>query len=556
MPHYLQTAPVGNTLLATGLLAGRARQPAGQPARCGRGGLQRRRRPGSGDGRVRPQLRGLAAERRQRRFPQTPIEIPLAPAGRPPAEPRGFGRSPCWPATSIGSGRPDLAVVNNLSSNVAILLDFDGTSFASEQYVTVGTLPNAIASGDLDGDGDLDLVVTNECDNTVSILRNDGQGVSRPTPPRRRWATIRSASPPATSTRTAAWTWPWPITGRTRKAATWATCACCWPTAAAGSFRTRRCAVGFGPAALVAADLDGDGHLDLAVANFLSDNVTVCRGSGDGTFTAAATLPGGSGPMDIDAADLEGDGDLDLLVTNGKSKKVGILRNRLSQGVFEFEPAESFGAANFPGASQISLAVGDLDGNGTVDLALANSQENSVAVHLNTLVGGTHRVALTGTETVTGLDFGLQPLDTTLKVASLTATRTRLRGPVQPGPGGQRAEPVRPGRRAGAGGCDGRRAPRSGPVRGSLVVDPGLRQGDLHQDGRRAGAGHVHGHAGQRRQRLPRYGRQSAGRQRRWDRGRQLHGHVRGAVAGGRERHGQPAGFRPRLRPAGESAGQ
>ncbi|MCY2987972.1 MAG: S8 family serine peptidase, partial [Planctomycetota bacterium] len=422
VPNYLQVAPLGNaftkhsySLATTGNLLGSPQDVALADF--------------NGDG-----AKDLATAMDDRNsialllndgsggFPQTPVEIPLAPAGRPPAEPRGFGPIALLAADFNRDGRPDLAVVNNTSSNVTILLDFNGISFASETYVPVGILPNAISSGDLDGDGDLDVVVTNEFGNSVSILRNDGQGHFTPD----------AATPGVGNHPFGIDTGDFNHDGRLDLVvADFGT----HPSGgdlgdvrvllanASGGFTSHvACPVGFGPATLVAKDLDGDGNLDLAVANFLSDNVTVCRGRGDGTFTVVATLPGGSGPMDIKAADLEGDGDLDLLVTNGKSQKVGILRSRVSQGAFEFEPAESFGVANIPGASQISLAVGDLDGNGTVDLALANSQDNSVAVHLNTLVGGAYRVALTGTETVTGLDFGLQPLDTTFKISSFQAT--------------------------------------------------------------------------------------------------------------------------------------
>ncbi len=110
------------------------------------------------------------------------IEIPLAPASRPTSSPRGVGPVALLAGDFNGVGGLDLAVVNSFSFNVAILLDFDGQHFASENYVNVGVLPNSIASGYLDDDNDLDLIVTNDLANAsgtvknVSILRNNGQG--------------------------------------------------------------------------------------------------------------------------------------------------------------------------------------------------------------------------------------------------------------------------------------------------------------------------------------------------------------------------------------------
>ncbi|MCY2991008.1 MAG: S8 family serine peptidase [Planctomycetota bacterium] len=408
VPHYQQLSPVGNHFEKQVYSLAAPGSQLGSPQDVAVGDFNR---DGAGDLAVAVFDRNavsLLLNDRNGAFPQPPLEISLAPSGRPTTAPRGVGPIAILAGDFNGQGGADLAVVNNLSSNVTILLDFDGSHFASETYVTVGTLPNSVAGADLDGDGNLDLVVTNEWNNTVSILRNDGQG--------RFTADIAA---PATGNR------PFGVAsgdfnedgrldlvvadfgmypqggdlGNVRVLL----------AGSNGAFQSQvACSVGFGPSAIVARDLNGDGHLDLAVANFLSDNVTVCRGLGNGTFQAVATLSGGSGPMDLDAADIDGDGDLDLLVTSGKSQKVGILRNRLSQGIFEFAPAESFGVANFLGASQISLATGDLDHNGTTDLAIANSTDNSVAVHLNRLLGGAQRLGLTGVETVTGVDFGFR----------------------------------------------------------------------------------------------------------------------------------------------------
>ena len=57
-----------------------------------------------------------------------------------------------------------------------------------------------------------------------------------------------------------------------------------------------------------------------------------------------------------------------------------------------------------------SAATNDLDGNGTIDVAVANGEASNISVMTNTVVAGAQRVDLTGTETVTGLNFGIELL--------------------------------------------------------------------------------------------------------------------------------------------------
>jgi hypothetical protein len=122
----------------------------------------------------------------------------------------------------------------------------------------------------------------------------------------------------------------------------------CRPPAGAGA------QVGAGPMSLISRDLNGDQKLDLAFANFLTDNISVCLGSGNGDFTLSTVLPGGSGPTDLVAVDIDGDSDADLLVTNGKSRKSASSATDSAKGT-RFEPAESFGAATFLGVTRIAL---------------------------------------------------------------------------------------------------------------------------------------------------------------------------------------------------------
>jgi hypothetical protein len=110
-----------------------------------------------------------------------------------------------------------------------------------------------------------------------------------------------------------------------------------------------------------------------------------------------------------------------------------------------------------------------------VDLVLANSVDNHVAVHLNSLVGGAYRVALTGTETVTGLDFGLEPLDVSLKVTSFAATRTGFVARLNRDLAANVLNLYDQGGALGPADATVVGAV-TGPVRGSLVIDPELRK--------------------------------------------------------------------------------
>ena len=88
-------------------------------------------------------------------------------------------------------------------------------------------------------------------------------------------------------------------------------------------------------------DFNGDGKLDLAVANFSSNNVSILLGTGTGSFSAATNFAAGTGPFSVAVGDFNGDGKLDLAVANRNSNNVSIL---LGTGTGSFSAATNFAA--------------------------------------------------------------------------------------------------------------------------------------------------------------------------------------------------------------------
>src|SRR5437773_1113750 len=112
-------------------------------------------------------------------------------------------------------------------------------------------------------------------------------------------------------------------------------------------------------------DFDGDGHLDLAVANAYDGTVSVSLGQGDGTFLVAQNYDVGSFPFPTSVAvgDFNGDGKLDLVVASGPYDS-GMVSVLLGRGDGTFQAAQSYAVGNGPR----SVAVGDFDGDGFPDL--------------------------------------------------------------------------------------------------------------------------------------------------------------------------------------------
>jgi hypothetical protein len=137
-----------------------------------------------------------------------------------------------------------------------------------------------------------------------------------------------------------------------------------------GTFQSQQTfATGSGAVNVAVGDFNGDGKLDLVVADFTSNTVSVLLGNGDGTFQSQRTFATGSNPNSVAVGDFNGDGKLDLATANNGSANVSVL---LGNGDGTFQSQQTFAT----GTNSASVAVADFNGDGKLDLAVGNYGNN------------------------------------------------------------------------------------------------------------------------------------------------------------------------------------
>src|SRR3954470_3129518 len=238
--------------------------------------------------------------------------------------------------------RPDLAVVNTVSNNVTILLGDGAGGFtpAPGSPVTVGQTPKSLTVGDFNNDGRPDFVADNFIGGNLSVFLGDGAG-----------GFVEASGS---------------------------------PVAMAG-----------GPIYVATGDFNADGLADLATANISPAGVGILVGTGNGQFAPApaSPIPDGSNtfPQGLAVGDLNGDGRLDIAVANHMSSTVNVLLGSGGNGVVGFLPAvgSPFPTANgaAPGNGPAHIAIGDVNGDGKPDLATANDSSNNSSVFLGNGLG-------------------------------------------------------------------------------------------------------------------------------------------------------------------------
>ncbi len=217
-----------------------------------------------------------------------------------------------------------LSVFRNTSSG------FSNLGFATKVDYTPGSFPTSIATGDLNGDGKIDMVVTNLFSNTVAVFRNTSSGVG-----------VVSFAP------------------------------------------RMEFAVGESPESACLFDFDLDGKLDIAVANKDGNTFSILQNTNSDinsvSFASKVDFATGSEPFSIFPAHFDDDGLADLVVANYTGNSISVYRNISVGNSISFDTRVDFNAQVRP----ISVTAGYFDDDDLADIVVVNQGSNSLSVFRN-----------------------------------------------------------------------------------------------------------------------------------------------------------------------------
>lgn len=242
-------------------------------------------------------------------------------------------------------GWPDIVVANLKGGTISIILNKTAALGGTFQYappvnLLVGNHPSYIAIADFNGDSKLDLAVSDDVDISDHIDANDS-------------ASGMSLNPGAVNI---------------------------LPGNGDGTFGSphRYPTHGLGTHTIVAGDLNQDGMIDLVASDRYSEDISIFIGDGQGNFSLAPAITFPRWVHSVVLGDLDQDGRLDIVAEN--REYVSVLLNQTPRGsiTVQFAPMMHYQAGSGPAYS----SIGDLNGDGFPDVAVANNGSGSVAIFL------------------------------------------------------------------------------------------------------------------------------------------------------------------------------
>lgn len=279
-----------------------------------------------------------------------------------------------------GDGHPDLVTANFNSGagTISVLLGTGSGTFGANTEYPTGAIPQYLALGDVNGDSRLDIVTANPTSNSASVLLNTGAGAFGPptvypTGKEPRSVALGDVNSDGRPDLVIANTDPFSGIPSTVSVRL---------NTGAGDFGPKTdYSTGNTPYCVALGDVNGDGRPDLITANFGygTNTASVLLNTGAGVFGPKTDYPTGGGAVSVALGDVNGDGRLDIVTANLRSFAVSVL---LNVGAGAFGPKTDYPIGHAPN----DVALGDLNGDSRLDIVTVNIY-GTATVQLNTGAG-------------------------------------------------------------------------------------------------------------------------------------------------------------------------